>query len=73
MVEKRQKERKIDMNHAEYTGYIDRMEDLGQQLLDLVAEMRADPPKGWPRPGLGAVPILGECCDVPTKGGLLRG
>lgn len=56
------------MNYEHYLGYIDRMEDLGEQLLDLVAEMREDPPKGWPRPGLAAVPIIGTAVDVPTKG-----
>lgn len=55
------------MNFSEWNGYIDRMEDIGQQLLDVVAEMRADPPKGWPRPGLCGVPIIGSACDVPTK------
>ena len=55
------------MNYEHYLGYIDRMEDLGEQILDLVAEMREDPPKGWPRPGLGAIPIVGTAVDVPTK------
>lgn len=55
------------MNYEHYLEYIDRMEDLGEQVLDLVAEMRADPPKGWPRPGLGAVPIIRAAVDVPTK------
>lgn len=57
------------MTFEEWTGYIDRMEDLGEQMLDLVAEMRADPPQKWPRPGIGAVKILGFACDVPKKGG----
>lgn len=55
------------MDYEHYLGYIDRMEDLGEQILDLVAEMKADPPKGWPQPGLGAVPIIGTAVDVPTK------
>ena len=57
------------MNWQEWCGYIDRLEDLGMQALDLVAEMRADPPDGWPRPGLGVIPVLGFAVDVPTKGG----
>ena len=61
------------MDYEQFLGYVDRLEDLGQQALDLVAELRADPPDGWPRPGLGAVPILGVACDVPTKGGAVRG
>ena len=32
------------MTEAHYEQYLDRAEDIGQQLLDLVAEMRADPP-----------------------------
>lgn len=58
------------MDFQQYCGYIDRLEDLGQQVLDLVAEMRADPPQRWPRPGLGAVRIIGAACDVPTKPGV---
>lgn len=61
------------MNYDEFVGYVDRLEDLGQQALDLVAELRADPPNGWPRPGLGAVPILGEAYDVPKKRGAAHG
>ena len=38
-----QKEGK-NMTRAHYEEYLDRAEDIGQQLLDLVAEMRADPP-----------------------------
>lgn len=61
------------MNYEEFVGYVDRLEDLGQQTLDLVAELRADPPNGWPRPCIGAVPILGEAYDVPTKGSAVHG
>ena len=56
-----------NMDFQQYCGYIDRLEDLGQQVLDLVAEMRADPPQRWPRPGLGAVPVVGLAVDVPKK------
>ena len=59
-----------NMDYHQYCGYIDRLEDLGQQVLDLVAEMRSDPPGKWPRPGLGAVQIIGAACDVPTKTGV---
>lgn len=54
------------MDRNDYTVYMARMEDIGQQLLDLVAEMRADPPAGWSPPSLGAaeaafgVPIIRE-------------
>ena len=61
------------MDFQQYCGYIDRLEDLGQQVLDLVAEMRADPPQRWPRPGLEAVRIIGAACDVPTKPGVRGG
>ena len=42
----------MDANH--FTVYMARLEDLGCQILDLVAEMRADPPDGWMPPSLGA-------------------
>lgn len=58
------------MDYKQFLGYVDRIEDLGQQALDLVAELRADPPDEWPRPDMMDVPILGVACDVPTKGGL---
>ena len=61
------------MNFPEYLQYIDRLEDLGQQVLDLVAEMRADPPQKWPRPGLAAVPVVGTAIDVPKKRGADHG
>lgn len=57
------------MDFNEWNGYVDRLEDLGQQMLDLVAEMRADPPQQWPKPGLGAIKILGMTSDVPKKRG----
>lgn len=42
------------MDANNYVVYMARMEDLGAQLLDLVAEMRVDPPDGWAPPSLGA-------------------
>lgn len=57
------------MDFNEWNGYVDWLEDLGQQMLDLVAEMRADPPQQWPKPGLGAIKILGMTSDVPKKRG----
>lgn len=42
------------MNVNDYVVYMARLEDLGAQVLDLVAEMRADPPAGWTPPSLAA-------------------
>lgn len=61
------------MEFQHYLGYIDRMEDLGEQILDIVAEMRADPPRGWPVPGFFAVPVIGVAVDVPKKEGATHG
>lgn len=40
------------MNQVEFGGYVDRLEDLGMQILDLAAEMRADPPVDCPCGGV---------------------
>lgn len=42
------------MDANQYTVYMARLEDLGCQIMDLVVEMRADPPDGWQPPSLGA-------------------
>lgn len=32
------------MTPSHYEQYVDRLQDLGEQILDLVSELRADPP-----------------------------
>ena len=44
------------MTRYHYEQYCDRIEDLGMQMLDLVAELRADPPDFCTR--CSRVPIL---------------
>ena len=61
------------MNYDEFVVYCARLEDLGEQVLDLVAELRADPPEACRRPGLGAVPVLGVAVDVPKIRGQING
>lgn len=67
----RKKEKSVD--YADFVTYCARLEDLGEQVLDLVAEIRADPPQGWPRPCLGAVPVVGVAVDVPKKAVAING
>lgn len=55
------------MDANNYTVYMARLEDIGCQLMDLVVEMRADPPDGWQPPSLGAAAAalgLTGCCSL---------
>lgn len=69
---KRQK-RGTKMDANQYTVYMARLEDLGCQIMDLVVEMRADPPEGWQPPSLGAAAaalgLVGCCADLGTMRG----
>ena len=61
------------MDANQYTVYMARLEDLGCQIMDLVVEMRADPPDGWQPPSLGAAAaalgLTGACEALGSMGG----